>query len=138
LCRGTDASDNKNITFQFNSDTGTNYNFHNLQGDGSVASAATASSETSYVPNRMPAANVASDVFGVAIIDILDYKNTNKYKTVRGKSGFDTNNATPGSVIRLNSGLWLNTNAITSIKGIMNSGNIAEYSSFALYGIKGN
>jgi len=31
LCRGTEASENKNITFRFNSYTGTNYTFHNLQ-----------------------------------------------------------------------------------------------------------
>ncbi len=136
LCRGTDASDNKNITFRFNSDTGTNYTFHNFQGDGTSASVATGTSQTSYVPNRMPAATAASNVFGAVIIDILDYKDTNKYKTVRGNSGFDTNNASTGAVVRLNSGLWLNTSAITSIKGIMNSGNIAQHSQFALYGIR--
>jgi hypothetical protein len=84
----------------------------------------------------MPAATAASNVFGAVIIDILDYKDTNKYKTVRGNSGFDTNNASTGAVVRLNSGLWLNTSAITSIKGIMNSGNIAQHSQFALYGIR--
>jgi hypothetical protein len=136
LCRGTDASDNKNITFRFNSDTGTNYTFHNLQGDGLTVSAANGLNQTAFVPNRMPASTAASNVFGVAIIDILDYANTNKYKIVRAISGFDTNNGTQGSVTRINSGLWLNTSAITSIKGIMNSGNIAQYSSFALYGIK--
>jgi hypothetical protein len=69
-------------------------------------------------------------------MDILDYANTNKYKTVRTLSGYDLNNATYGA-LRSYSGLWMNTNAITSIKFYADGVNLAQYSQFALYGIKG-
>ena len=73
--------------------------------------------------------------FGAVVIDILDYANTNKYKTIRSLSGTDYNN-TSGAV-GLFSGSWRNTNAITTIKITASSANLAQYSQFALYGIKG-
>jgi hypothetical protein len=72
--------------------------------------------------------------FGVFIMDILDYANTNKLKTTRVLHGQDDNsNGETG----LSSGLWFNTNAITSITIYAAVTNVLEYSHFALYGIKG-
>jgi hypothetical protein len=34
------------------------------------------------------------------------------------------------------SGLWMKTSAVTSLEFFSNGGNIGQYSSFALYGIK--
>ena len=74
-------------------------------------------------------------MFGATVCDILDYTNTNKYKTVRALSGHDQNGS---GVIQLRSGFWRSTSAITSIT-ISNDqiANIAEYTRFSLYGIKG-
>ena len=68
------------------------------------------------------------------IIDLLDYSNTNKYKTLRVLAGYDTNGA---GVVLLGSGLWMNTNAISSIAITPYSGTFTQYTQFALYGIKG-
>jgi hypothetical protein len=74
-----------------------------------------------------------SSVFAANVIDILDYANTNKYKTTRSFSGADNNGS---GFVQFMSGLWMNTAAITSITILPNSDNFAQYSSFALYGIK--
>jgi len=66
----------------------------------------------------------------------LDYTNTNKNKVCRLLGGYD-DNGNSGSV-RLQSILWKNTSAITSI-GIQqwDSANFIQYTHAALYGIKG-
>ena len=68
-------------------------------------------------------------------MDILDYTNTNKNKTVRVLQGFDENGS---GVVAFNSFLYsTNTNAITSLTLTSSGTSFAQYSSFALYGIKG-
>jgi len=70
--------------------------------------------------------------FNGFVIDILDYSNTSKYKTTRELSGQDRNGS---GEIALWSGNWRSTLAITSIE--FSNGTFDQYSSFALYGIKG-
>jgi hypothetical protein len=78
--------------------------------------------------------SAATNMFGVCIIDILDYKNTTKNKTLKILSGAETN--TTGGFVGLTSYLVNSTNAITSITiGGTDSTNLLQYSSFALYGI---
>ena len=79
--------------------------------------------------------NSSASTFGTFIVDILDYKDTNKYKTIRGLAGTDNNGS--GSVY-FSSGLWMSTSAITRIDLAPNAGTLFnQNSSFALYGIKG-
>jgi hypothetical protein len=100
---------------------------HELYGTGSVSgSGANASSFLAYVGGTAQ--------FGVAIVDILDYANANKAKTTRGLGGVDNNGS---GIVALTSGLETTTTAVSSLTFTANSGNFAEYSSFALYGIKG-
>jgi hypothetical protein len=135
LGRGSVAQGEMQIFVRFNSDSGTNYSAHLLRGDGSsVYTAAQTSGNRVDGVIRMPAANATSGIFGVGVIDILDYANTNKYKTLRSLGGLDANGS---GQIYYRSGLWMNTNAINSITiGIDDGGNFVQYSSFALYGIK--
>ena len=77
--------------------------------------------------------NSLSKPYGVTIIDILDYTNTNKYTTSKAVS-VSENNDTTGYVI-YNSLLWSNTAAVTTIR-ITSYYAWTAYSSFALYGIK--
>jgi hypothetical protein len=119
---------------RFNGDTGSNYSYHSLYGNGSGANASGAASQTSITAYGTPANNF-TNIWGGAIIDILDYANTNKYKTTRWLNGFDSNTST-GS-INLASGNWRSTSAITSISFITAAGNWATNTTLALYGIKG-
>ena len=135
LARGTRSDVGDGLILQFNADTASNYSSHYLYGNGTSALAG--SWNTTNIPLQvvMSAANATSGIFGVMVLDILDYKDTNKYKTTRALCGNDRNGA--GDVI-LQSGNWRNTNAVTSITiAPLYGAGIAQYSSFALYGIKG-
>ena len=114
--------------------SGTNYATsyrHLLYGDGSSAAAVAASGE-GYILTT--AGSSGTNIFSVDIVDILDYTNVNKVKTIRNLGGKDFNGS--GSV-QIASALWNYTNAVTSIELKPFSGSFVEYSSFALYGIKG-
>lgn len=121
-----------NTRIQFNGDTASNYRSHFLYGDGASAGAGDYYAYTAnYLGNSTSTANVVS----AFVIDILDYTSTAKNKTTRTLMGCDTNGA---GVVQLMSGLWLNSStAISSINLFVDSSTFAQYSSFALYGIKG-
>lgn len=117
-------------------DTGSNYSSHQLQGTGATTVANASSTSTSAGLSGLVVAG-SSYPFS-CIFDILDYSNTNKYKTFRGLSGQDGNGtglATDWRV-QLTSGLWQNTSAINAIRVYTPAGNIGNYSTLALYGIK--
>ena len=116
---------------RFNGDTGSNYADHGINGDGSSV---TTFSDVSNSTAGQQGAISTANIFTSFIIDILDYQNTNKYKTLRTLSGYDANGS---GFLSFRSGLWMNTNAITSIKLQPNTNNFAQYSHFALFGIKG-
>jgi hypothetical protein len=139
LSRGTNASYYIESTIQFNSDTGSNYYAnHQLLGNGSAASASADSTGTYVSGPYSIADSTAASMYSATVLDILDYANTNKYKTVRMLNGSDNNaNAGQASYIILRSGLWKSTSAISSNVVAPSSGNWKQYSSFALYGIKG-
>jgi len=130
IAKCTGARDNVYIS-SISGDTGTNYVGHFLYGDGASASAASAAANTYVQIGKAP---TTTDVgWGVGIVDILDYTNTNKNKTIRGLTGYDTNSTL--GVAQLNSTLWINTGTITSFN-LTTNGNFPQYSQFALYGIK--
>ena len=122
---------NYKVGFRFNSDTGSNYNWHYLYGDGSGAGAG---ANDEYTAARMGKANYSTTNWSVGIVDIFDYANTNKYKTLRSLSGWDANGS---GTVELSSGLWKNGAAVTRIDIAPYSGNYVAGSTFALYGIKG-
>lgn len=112
-----------------------NYPLHKLSGDGASASAYGTTAEVYIQDNMlMPTNSAGASIYGAGIIDILDYADTNKYKTVRALSGVDLNGS---GQISFGSGLYSQTTAITSITLEANGVNWLTNSSFALYGIKG-
>ena len=135
--RGTYGIDNSKITL--NADSGSNYSWHILSGDGNAAFSGAGTSQAFIKSgDRDLATTTSANIFGVGVIDFLDYSNTNKYKTTRALSGEDINGtiATYGGGVSLSSGLWMNTAAITSITLVPQNGTTyTQYSSFALYGV---
>jgi hypothetical protein len=131
---GNNDSGGQPYQVQLNGDTATNYASHFVYGNGSsaLAGAITNAADTAFW--RITTPTQSSSVFGVAVYDFLDYSNTNKFTTIRGLGGFDNNGS---GLLGLTSGLWRNTNAVTSIKMFTTGTTTAQYSHFALYGIKG-
>ena len=117
---------------RFNSDSGSNYANHYLRGTGSAADAGAATSSAQNFA-LIAQSGAPSNVFTAGIIDLLDYQNSNKYKTVRAIYGYEDNSS---GELQFRSGLWMNTAAITSIT-ISSTNPFATNSKFALYGIKG-
>jgi hypothetical protein len=104
---------------------------HMLHGNGATATGLnyTAGATGLYLDYYAPSGVTP---FYATVIDFLDYTNTNKYKTVRALSGGDWNGS---GEVDMSSFLFDTTNAITSIT--ISGGATRQYSSFALYGIKG-
>lgn len=117
------STSNQFLTMQFNSDTGSNYSYTNLYGEGTAAASDRTSNATSgrlsfYGSNQSN-----------AIASIMNYSNATTNKTIVSRDNTNTY-----VVTRVN--LWRNTSAITSLVIGTSSGNITSGSTFTLYGIK--
>jgi hypothetical protein len=123
-----------NGSLRINGDTGSNYAYHRLYGDGSSAAA-----DGGGTQNKISAiggiGQATATVFGAAVIDILDYASTTKNKTVRSFTGVDRNG---GGYVLLDSGVWLSTSAVTSLTLYSDGSGVtwAQHSTAALYGVK--
>jgi hypothetical protein len=115
------------INLTFNSDTGTNYSYTRLTGNGSSASSSRASNvdhiEFLYYNNVNPS--------NLVIAQIQNYANTTTYKSVLSRANSPLNVATTEAQI----GLWRSTSAITSMNFNFYWG-AASGSVFTIYGIK--
>jgi hypothetical protein len=118
--------------FTLNGDgTAANYVQHRLWGSGTAVNADGTTSQN--ICAVIPEGNFTSINAGW-IIDILDYANTSKNKTMRAAGGYDTNG---GGFVGLISNLWTSTAAINSISFTQGGASFKAGSVFALYGIKG-
>lgn len=127
-------------SLRINGDSGGNYSIHSLNGgypNGIQAEAGTGRSEI-QLGRFFDSYSNLGPMFGAAIVDIPDYANTAKNKTVRALGGAvaATNQ---DAQIRLSSGAWYNTAAINSLTftHYAYGGNYATGSRISIYGIKG-
>ena len=128
------SADNVHLTFNGDNESTTNYGYHLLNGDGASASAGAGSNFGYILSGTAAGASLAANIFGFSVVDILDYANTNKNRVVRSLAGYDANGS---GIVRLNSGLYRSTTAVTSIKlWAENTFLHTQYSQFALYGIR--
>ena len=124
----------RSVYMRFNSVGGTSYSSHYVYGGG-VSSVIGSWTSDGYI--RLAAGDGVSNdsnIQSATIVDILDYSNTNKYKTIKCLTGWDKNG---GGTVELGSGLYMQTTAVSSINFITGSSNFIAGSKFALYGIRG-
>lgn len=118
------ASGSSNLAMQYNADTGSNYSFTRIYGNGTSA----ASSRASSVPD-----NYIGDIgttISTNIIQIQNYSNSTTYKTALSRSN-DTSTNVQAWVT-----LWRSTSAINAIKVYATGGQtFANGSTLTLYGI---
>ena len=110
------------------------YSLHSLVGNGTSVSASGNGglSETYIQLGTGPTA--IANAFGAGVTSFLDYTNTNKNKAMLNIGGYENNGS--GAIV-INTGLIPITAALSSFSITPQDGNFAEYSQFALYGIKG-
>ena len=117
---------------RFNGDTGANYSFHQLLGNGSSVLSTADSGQTGTDILPVSNSNSTASSFAGAVIDILDSYSTTKNTTLRTLAGFAV------TAVYLRSGAWYNTASVTSIDLYMqDASNFIAGSRFSLYGIKG-
>ena len=134
IARGVRAFTTEQFAIRFNGDTGNNYAYHKLVGDGSSLIASATTSTNIIYPFAFPADTATANCFTAGIIDIYDFASTNKTKTIRALGGYDITGSP--SEDNVSSGFWNNTAAITSVT-VRSNGAFTTTSQFALYGIKG-
>ena len=130
--RGTfnNAGGGLSVNVLYNGGLGGTFAFrHQLQGDGAnpgqnvyAASNGTAGS--------LPDVTASSTIYGANIIEIVDYANANKNKTLNYLGGFDRNG---NGTITTGSSLFIHSSAITSIT-LSTDGNWGDASRIDLYG----
>lgn len=116
-----------NSFMRFNSDSGSNYSFTQLRGNGSSATSHRLSNQTGM---NIDYDGFTTDIANNVIIHIQNYANstTNKTALMRTNSPAYSTLATVG--------LWRSTAAITSIYLQVVGHNFITGSTFTLYGIK--
>ena len=132
LVRTSRATTSDVIQLRFNSDSGNNYAQHGLYGNGSIVGSFAGVPRSAAFAMESSANNTAANVFGAAVMDILDPFETTKNTTFRTLHGLTSYN-----VITLASSLWNNTAAITTMTFTSDGGaNFVSGTRFSLYGIK--
>ena len=130
----SNASAVDNIYIRMNGSQ-TGYSWHTVYGNGSTTGSTGGTNDSLIIMCRV-AGSATTTNFSGFVMDILDYTNTNKNKTIRSLSGFDRNGS---GELWFWSGLWANTSAITSLSfspAFSGTTTIISNSTLALYGIK--
>lgn len=123
------------LRMRFNGDTGSNYAYHNLYGNGSSVVSDATTTQPEIRVSGFSDTNITGN-WGAGIISILDYSATSKNKTIRTLVG--TVNSSSYNRMHLGSGFWNNTAAINEIVlNELNGYGWVAGSRFSLYGIKG-
>lgn len=117
----------------FNGDTGSNYSWRWLRGDGSASSSGSSGGASLYALTAwVNGSGATANTFGNFSVYIPNYAgNTSKSYSV---DAVDENNAT-ASYQNLTAGIWTPTSAITSLSISVNTGNLVEGSTVSLYKI---
>ena len=115
---------------QLNGDSGTNYATHYLTGSGSAASAG-GSASNNYLQMFNAGVGTVITYPSVGIVDILDYANTNKNKTMKAFIGNNQN--TSAGTAEITSAVWLSTAAVTSLSFLLQGANFTG--TISLYGV---
>lgn len=122
------ANATANGEIQFNGDTGNNYSFTWLSGDGSSAQSGRSTSTSRILLNYYGYFDTGYSTNMIAQVQNYSNTITNKTVLVRG------NNASNGTAAVV--GLWANTNAVTSVTIKTGSSTFTAGNTFTIYGIK--
>ena len=133
--RSADATNNRYFGLRFNGDSGNNYSYTWVTGNGSSAGSNRESNFSRAFSGPIPGSTAGSGIFGTVAVHIMSYASTNVFKTALASMA-DSNHTDYGVARAV--GLWRSTSAITSIEvsdyGVPAS--LKTGSVLSLYGIK--
>jgi hypothetical protein len=123
-----------NLSMQINANTGANYQYRELIGNGSTASSGSGTNSANFNSIQVPNDSTSS-TFGNAEIYIPNYTGSTQ-KSISVDAVTENNSATTNVQVRLQAWLWLQTAAITRLTFTsQGSTNFLQYSTAYLYGI---
>jgi hypothetical protein len=125
------AATNASLTLSFNGDSGSNYSYQVVDSDGTTASANRQSNTTAIQLVSWSIGMGSTTNWSSFTANINNFSNNNVFKPVLVRSAVVNASNAMGS--DLFSGVWRNTNAITSMTIAGNT--IAVGSTFSLYGV---
>lgn len=117
------ATANNNLILRFNGDSGNNYNYAYLMGNGSTVSTGREFNTNTGFVGGVPTSRAFNK------IDIYAYSSSSKLKMMMAQSGGAGWNATVWAT------LWNSTSPITSVQFLPQSGNFLAGSKFTLTGV---
>ena len=130
--RNTQSANGNAVEYRINGDTGANYSWHWLLGNGSQVESGAGSNQNYIFEYSTVASDEAANAYSAIIVDILDPFETSKNTTTRTFAGRSTSR----NHVSLSSGSWRNTASVTSYLLKPSNGNWATGSRFSLYGLK--
>ena len=118
-----------------NNDSTAVYSYTQAYGNGGATYSNRASAQNAVVLGSVPTSGATASTFGNTNYYIPNYSGTNS-KQIIVDSVSESNVATINNQGQtLSAGLYRNTTGITSIQFFSTGGNLAQYSTFSLYGI---
>jgi hypothetical protein len=124
IVNGSSTTSQANLAIRYNSDSGSNYSYVEMYGNGS--SAVSTSSTLSYAYSGNLFTNLV-----MGVVQVMDYSATDKHKTLLSRS------SAPSNQVAAIASRWANTAAITSLQvlALDSTNNFASGSTFSLYGV---
>jgi hypothetical protein len=138
--RASTGAGDGSLYITFNGDTGSNYSYHRMYGYGggsSTGSGDTTSSTTAAFAGHSMGASPLTSSFPMAVINITDYDQSDKYKPVRTFAGSNMNTSSGSyGAVWLASSMYMKLGAISSLTITTSQTSFVANSVFSLYGVR--
>jgi hypothetical protein len=134
--RGPRAS-SQQLYFRPNSDSASVYSFGFMEGVATTETGNHGFTSYAYANLReIPYLDSSTTSYGTFVIDILDYRNANKNKTIKWQQGMNGVENTDPNRVMVGEALWDSTAAITTLHFYTIGTGFSRGSSISVYGLK--
>lgn len=132
------GGDWRGVSLRFNGDSGSNYTWFGVDGNGSGSVGGSGGSTYTQGPCGVALIANSFNSSGSTVLNIYNYKATNQSKTYHYMSAYDRNGSSGGfanGATEYYGAIWNSTSAITSITIFTSTDTFNTDSYFGLYGI---
>lgn len=135
VAQANTTSTSATLALRMNNDGGSNYSGHYLQGEGGSGASSTAFTNQSFIRVGEAPGSQDAPLFSSGTLDLLDFLSNTKNKTTKAAWQL-VNFSNPYYRIGFYSGVWRNTNSITTLSFDVFGLAFLNGSRFSLYGIR--